>query len=132
MIKIKPIPQNIQITVDQEEYYLPYNLQESINNYCDSLILEKPYLTRGEIFSIKTMSLSNQELRITLQKTDYAHLSFSQHMHINEKFKCKSVVANGVMLTKDRYFIIGEMNALTSTPGRLQFVADKRSSGRRC
>jgi len=27
------------------------------------------------------------------------------------------------ILTSDGYFVIGEMNAFTSTPGRLQFVA---------
>lgn len=120
---IKPIPKSIQVTVDREELLLPYSLQESINTYWDSLIVEKPHLTRGEIFSISHMSLSEEELKITLQKTDYAHFLFSKHLSTDHKYKCRGVVANGVILTKDRYFVIGEMNTCTSTPGRLQFVA---------
>jgi len=120
---IKPFPQSIQVTVDPEEFFLPNSLQESINNYWDLLIKEKPYLTRGEIFSIKNMSWSEEELKIMLQKTDYAHFLFSQHSNIDDRYKCRSVVANGVILTKDGYFVIGEMNKFTSSSGRLQFVA---------
>ncbi|MEK4038913.1 hypothetical protein MHH49_15385 [Paenibacillus sp. FSL F4-0122] len=120
---IKPMPESIQVTVDRDELLLPYSLQQSINSFWDSLTKEKPYLTRGEIFSIKTMSLSEEELKITLQKTDYAHFMFSKLLNIDHPYKCRGVVANGVILTKDRYFVIGEMNTRTSAPGRLQFVA---------
>lgn len=120
---VKPIPQNIQVTVDREQFLLPYSLQESINSFWDSLTKEKPYFTRGEIFSIKSISWSEVELNINLQKTDYAHFMFSQHLSPDNKYKCRSLVANGVILTKDGYFVIGEMNTFTSAPGRLQFVA---------
>ncbi|WJH33490.1 hypothetical protein N6H14_26140 [Paenibacillus sp. CC-CFT747] len=109
MVIVKSIPKKIQITVDKEEFHLPLNLQKSINNYWDSLIKEKPYLTRGEIFLIKRMSLSNEELKITLQKSDYAHFMFSQRLITENKYKCRSVVANGVIPTKDGYFVSCEM-----------------------
>ncbi|RTE09601.1 NUDIX hydrolase [Paenibacillus whitsoniae] len=120
---IKPIPKSIQVTVDREELQLPYTLQESINTYWDSLTKEKPYLTRGEIYSISHTIQFEEEMKITLQKTDYAHFLYSKQLSINHKYKCRGVVANGVILTKDGFFVIGEMNTHTSTPGRLQFVA---------
>jgi hypothetical protein len=69
------------------------------------------------------MSLSEVELKITLQKTDYAHFIFAKRFNIDDKYMCRVVVANGVILTKDGYFVIGEMNTFTSAPGKLQFVA---------
>ncbi|MBB6734068.1 NUDIX hydrolase [Cohnella zeiphila] len=62
-------------------------------------------------------------MKVTLQKTDYAHFMFSKQLSEDHPYRCRGVVANGVFLTKDGYFVIGEMNAHTSTPGRLQFVA---------
>jgi 8-oxo-dGTP pyrophosphatase MutT (NUDIX family) len=120
---VKPIPRNIHVTVERESFLLLNSLQESINEFWELLIKENPYLTRGEIFSIKNMSWSEEELNITLQKTDYAHFLFSQQLNSDNKYKCRSVVANGVILTSDGYFVIGEMNTFTSAPGRLQFVA---------
>lgn len=123
-MKIQPIPKSIQVTVNREELHLPYSLQESINTFWDSWTKEKPYLTRGDIYSISHMSLFEEELKITLQKTDYAHFLYSkQKLSADHRYKCRGVVANGVILTKDGYFVIGEMNTHTSTPGRLQFIA---------
>ncbi|MGQ7889162.1 NUDIX hydrolase [Paenibacillus sp. WC2504] len=120
---IKPIPKSIQVTVDREELHLPNTLQKLINIYWDSLTKEKPYLTRGDIYSISHTSLFEEEMKITLQKTDYAHFLYSKQLSANHKYKCRGVVANGVILTKDGFFVIGEMNTHTSIPGRLQFVA---------
>jgi len=120
---INPIPQQIQVLVDREGLKLPYDLQQSINAYWDIIAKEKPHLTRGEIFTISDMNWTEEELRITLQKTDYAHFLFSKGLSIDHTYRCRGVVANGVFLTSDGYFVIGEMNTHTSTPGRLQFVA---------
>jgi len=122
-MNVKPIPENISVTVDREEILLPASLQESINAHWDALTKERPSLVRGDIYSIKQMSLSEEELKVTLQKTDYAHFLFSQQLSEDHIYRCRGVVANGVFLTRDGYFVIGEMNAHTSTPGRLQFVA---------
>lgn len=120
---INPIPQHIQVLVDREELQLPYDLQQSINACWDTVAKEKPYLTRGEIFTISHMNWTEKELQITLQKTDYAHFLFSKGLSFDHPYRCRGVVANGVFLTSDGYFVIGEMNTHTSTPGRLQFVA---------
>lgn len=62
------MPKRIQVTVDHEDLHLPYTIQESINTYWDSLTKEKPYLTRGDIYSISHTSLFEEEMKITLQK----------------------------------------------------------------
>ncbi|UKS27294.1 hypothetical protein LOZ80_38675 [Paenibacillus sp. HWE-109] len=58
-----------------------------------------------------------------MKKTDYAHFLYSKQLSANHKYKCRGVVANGVIFTKNGFFVFGEMNTNTSTPGRLQFVA---------
>jgi hypothetical protein len=63
-----------------------------------------------------------REANITLHKTDYAHFLYSRQLSPDHPFKCRTVAANGVVMTSDGYFVIGEMGACTSTPGRLQFV----------
>ncbi|GMK37597.1 hypothetical protein PCCS19_06510 [Paenibacillus sp. CCS19] len=120
---INPIPEIIQVTIDSEEINLPFTFQEVINGYWESLIKQKPYLTRGVIYSVSHMSLVDAELKVTLQKTDYAHFLYSKQLSTNHIYKYRGIVANGVLLTKDGYFVIGEMNTHTSTPGRLQFIA---------
>jgi 8-oxo-dGTP pyrophosphatase MutT (NUDIX family) len=103
--------------------YLPLSLQESINSYWESLIASGKVFYRGELFSIKEMKETGNELLVTLHKTDFAHFLFSKHCKIPDSFKCRVIVANGLILTKDNFFILGQMNNRTATPGRIQFIA---------
>ena len=123
MIKIKTIPTDVRITVSPERMYLPHSLHESINLYWESLKASGKTFHRGTIFSIKEMIEARDKLHITLQKTDYAHFLYSKYNKLPIDYECRVIVANGLIVTKDNYIVLGEMNSRTASPGRLQFIA---------
>lgn len=123
MVKIKKIPTEVKITVSDKPMYLPAPLQESINLYWKSLIAGGKAYHRGEIFSIKEMVEMGNVLHVSLHKTDFAHFLFSRHCQIPSSFKCRVIVANGLILTRDNFLILGQMNYQTANPGRIQFIA---------
>lgn len=122
-VQIKNIPKKVKITVSDIPMYLPPSLQESINSYWDFLLASGEKFHRGELFTIKEMIENGNELLVKLHKTDYAHFLFSKHCKIPDSFKCRVIVANGLILTKDNYIILGQMNNRTATPDRIQFIA---------
>ncbi|MDP5273589.1 NUDIX hydrolase [Chengkuizengella axinellae] len=122
-VVVKKIPTNVKITVSEKLMDLPQSLQESINLYWDSLIKSGETFHRGDIFSIKKIKETENELLVTLHKTDFAHFLYTKHHKIPEKFNCPVIVANGLILTKDNYFILGKMNNQTANPARIQFIA---------
>ncbi|NDI37127.1 NUDIX hydrolase [Chengkuizengella sediminis] len=121
--KVKQIPTDVKITVSEKLMYLPHSLRESINLYWESLIESEETFHRGDIFSIKEIRNTKNELLVTLHKTDFAHFLYSKHHKIPDKFNCRVIVANGLILTKDNYFILGKMNNQTANPARIQFIA---------
>jgi 8-oxo-dGTP pyrophosphatase MutT (NUDIX family) len=122
-VKINRIPTEVKITVSEDNMYLPLSLQESINSYWESLIENGKTFHRGDIFSIKDIKETKNELIVTLHKTDFAHFIYAKHCNIHEKYKCSTIVANGLILTKDNYYILGQMNKQTANPGLVQFIA---------
>ncbi|MFI8684826.1 NUDIX hydrolase [Rossellomorea sp. NPDC077527] len=122
-VQIKKIPSNVTLSVADDPFFLPESLQQSIDSYWAALHSEGKEFLRGEVYSIKRMSETENELQVTLHKTDYAHFLYSKNRNIPDSYKCRVIVANGVLVTKDNVFMLGEMNDWTSTPGRIQFVA---------
>ena len=54
-------------------------------------------------------------------KSDYAHYLYDERVGIKEeKYRCCSPWGGILLLTKDEYFVIGEMNSTTSIPYGLQ------------
>ncbi|MFS1512195.1 NUDIX hydrolase [Chengkuizengella sp. SCS-71B] len=122
-VTVKKIPINVKITVSEKHMDLPQSLQQSINLYWDSLIKSGETFHRGDIFSIKKIKETENELLVTLHKTDFAHFLYTKRHNIQEKFSCPVIVANGLILTKDNYYILGKMNNQTTNPTRIQFIA---------
>lgn len=120
---IKKIPTNLNITVSTEPMSVPDALQESIESYWESLKSGGKTFHRGEVYSIKEMNETENELQVILQKTDYAHFLYSKNANLTDSYRCRVIVANGLLVTRDKVFLLGEMNKQTATPGRIQFVA---------
>lgn len=103
--------------------YLPVSIQDSIDFYWSSLGERGHSFYRGDIFSIKEMEETEDELSMTLQRTDFAHFIYGKHRGLPERYKCRVVAVNGLILTADNQFVMGEMNGQTANPGYVQFVA---------
>ena len=122
-VQIKKIPSDVTLTVADEPLLLPDTLQESIESYWETLQSGGKVFHRGVVYSIKGMCETEDKLSVTLHKTDYAHFSYTKNGNMTDPYKCRVIVANGVLITKDHRFMLGEMNDWTATPGRIQFVA---------
>lgn len=122
-VTLNKIPADVAITVSEEGMPLPASLKESINAYWNSLLKKGRPFHRGDVFSIKELTETKDELRVTLQRTDFAHFIYDKHFNLPDKFKCRVIVANALILTRDNHFIMGEMNSRTANPGRVQFIA---------
>ncbi len=122
-VTLNKIPGDVAITVSEEDMPLPASLKESINAYWNSLLKKGRPFHRGDVFSIKELTETKDELRVTLQRTDFAHFIYDKHSDLPEEFKCRVIVANALILTNDNHFVLGQMNSRTANPGRVQFIA---------
>ena len=117
------MPARLNITVSEEAMHLPASIQESIDSYWASLEERGHSFYRGDIFSIKEMKQTEDELNVTLERTDFAHFIYSKHCCLPDRYKCRVAAVNGLILTADNQFVMGEMNGQTANPGYVQFVA---------
>ena len=122
-IQIRKIPPGLKITVSRERMVLPPSLQESIEAYWIVLEESGHSFHRGEIFSIKGMTETEEELHVTLERTDFAHFIYGKHCGLPEPYQCRIVAANGLIVTADGFYVLGQMNEHTANPGYIQFVA---------
>lgn len=103
--------------------HLPHSLHVAINSYWESLIESGKTFHRGDIFCIKEIKETKNELHVTLHKTDYAHFLYTKKYKMQDQYNCRAIVANGLLITNDNYIILGQMNNQTASPGRIQFIA---------
>ncbi|QWC23716.1 NUDIX hydrolase [Bacillus haikouensis] len=122
-VTLNKIPGALAITVLEDGMPLPDSLKESINAYWNSLLEKGKPFHRGDVFSIKELTETENELRVTLQRTDFAHFIYDKHFNLPDEFKCRVIVANALILTRDNHFVMGQMNKRTANPGRVQFIA---------
>ena len=122
-INIRRMPARLNITVAEESMHIPASIQESIDSYWTSLEESGHSFYRGDIFSIKEIEETKDELSVTLQRTDFAHFIYGKHCSLPDCYKCRVAAVNGLILTADNQFVMGEMNGQTANPGYVQFVA---------
>lgn len=60
------------------------------------------------------------KIKISIQKTNYAHYLFDERVGIEGKYACYNLNCGILLETKDGYYIVGEMNETTSYPKGLQ------------
>ena len=117
------MPAKLNITISEEAMYLPPSIQESIDSYWASLEESGHSFYRGDIFSIKEMKETGDELSVVLERTDFAHFIYCKHCGLPDCYKCRVAAVNGLILTADNQYVMGEMNGQTANPGYVQFVA---------
>lgn len=120
-ILIEEIPAKVTVIYDATPFELPLHIRKQIQKFWDQQIEQNPYLRNGEVFTIKEISKTPEELLVTVAKTDYMHYLYTIRNEgftypVKVIFTCVSVITN------DNYITFGRMNKHTSTPGRLQFT----------
>lgn len=121
MSEITKINKNIILKFEDREICLPLELKEKINVFWNNAIKENPNLYNGEEYAVESVNETQDKIEMLVVKTNYAHYLYNERIGIQEnKYRCCSPWGGILLLTKDDYFVIGEMNKTTSMPHCLQ------------
>lgn len=99
---------------------LPQELKNEINKFWQEQVKQNPNLFNGEVWNVTKMEEMQNEIVLTLEKTDYAHYLYDERHGVDEKYACHNISGGVYILTKDGYGVVGELDKSTSYPGCLQ------------
>lgn len=114
------INKKIEVIKIEETLKLPKNLRNQIEDFWKKQIAENPHLFNGEVWSVIKFEELPDKIKISIQKTNYAHYLFDERVGIESQYACYNLNCGILLETKDGYYIIGEMAETTSYPKGLQ------------
>jgi len=117
---IIPFPKKSVITFSGEKVVLPIKLQKKIDVYWNSLMKKKKHYTKDSMFTISKRSITEKELNITVDETDYAHYLYSKDNDRSFVHAVKFIHTMSIVITNDNKIIIGRMGAHTAHAGMMQ------------
>ena len=121
MSKIVRIDKPIVLKFEDREIKLPNTLKNNIKNFWTNAIKENPNLYNGQDYVIETVTETKESIEMMVTKSNYAHYLYDERIGIEEeKYRCCSPWGGILLITKDNYFVIGEMSKTTSIPYCLQ------------
>lgn len=121
MSKIEKIKKNIILKFENREINLPEELKEKIENFWKKTVKENPNLYNGQDFVVESIKETEENIEMLIVKTNYAHYLYDERIGIQEnQYRCCSPWGGILLITKDEYFVIGQMNNTTSVPNALQ------------
>ena len=101
--------------------YLPEELKEQIKIFWKEQVKNNAHLFNGETWNVTKMEEKQDEVVLTLEKTDYAHYIYDERCGVNdEKYFCHNLASGVYIVTKDGYGVLGELDDSTSYPKMLQ------------
>ncbi len=121
MSKIVKIEKPIILKFEDRKINLPIKLKEEIENFWNNAIKENPNLYNGQDYIVEKVKETEKNIEMLVVKSNYAHYLYDERIGITkEEYRCCSPWGGILLLTKDDYFVIGEMNSTTSVPYGLQ------------
>lgn len=121
MSKIVKVDKNVILRYEDREIDLPIEIKENIKKFWSNAIKENPNLYNGQDYVVEVVNETKDDIEMLVVKSNYAHYLYDERIGIKEnKYRCCSPWGGILLLTKDNYFIIGEMNNTTSMPLCLQ------------
>lgn len=121
MSRIERINKPVILKFEDREIYLPNELIDSINIFWKNAIKDNSNLYNGEDFVVGKVNETQDNIEMTVVKSNYAHYLYDERVGIKEgKYRCCSPWGGILLLTSDNYFVVGEMDETTSIPYGLQ------------
>lgn len=120
-IVIEQAPTTIIVQIDTKPVAIPIEIRTQHELFWKEQLKKNPTLRNGEVFIITNINQTSEELLVTVAKTDYKHYLYTLH-HPDCDYPCKVLYTCAAIITSDQRIVFGQMNRLTSTPGRLQFT----------
>ncbi len=121
MSKIVKIDKPIVLKFENREIKLPNELKNNIEKFWAKAIKENPNLYNASDYVVENVIETQDNIKMIVAKSSYAHYLYDERIGIKEEaYRCCSPWGGILLLTKDNYFVIGEMDKTTSIPYCLQ------------
>lgn len=121
MSKIVKVSKPIILKFEDREIKLPKELKDNIESFWTEAVKENPNLYNGQDYVVETVNETKENIEMIVTKSNYAHYLYDERVGIKEdNYRCCSPWGGILLLTKDDYFVIGEMDKTTSMPYCLQ------------
>ena len=118
---IVKIDKPIVLKYDDRKIELPKDLQSKIDDFWENAVKENPSLYNGEDYTVESIEETEKEIILHIVKTYYSHYLYDERIGIeDEKYRCISPWGGIILLTKDNYWVVGEMCEKTSFPKGFQ------------
>lgn len=110
----------LEIVKGEKDIELPKDIVEKIEIFWQKQVEENPYLFNGEVWSVTKFEELEDRLRLTVQKTNYAHYLYDERIGLEGNLGCYNLNGGILLETLDKKYIVGEMAETTSYPKGLQ------------
>ena len=121
MNRIERINKPIVLKFEDREFLLPEELKEDINQFWKEATKENPNLYNGQDYVVESVNETDEQITMIIVKSNYAHYLYDERVGIKEKeYKSCSPWGGILLITKDDYLVIGEMDQKTSIPYSVQ------------
>lgn len=110
----------LEIIRDKKNVELPKDIVEKIELFWQKQVEENPHLFNGEVWSVTKFKELEDRLRLTVQKTNYAHYLYDERVGLEGNLGCYNLNGGILLETLDKKYIVGEMDETTSYPKGLQ------------
>ena len=103
--------------MEKDKTKLPKNLQQNINQFWNKLTKENLNFYDGEIIAVQEIKENEEDILLNTRIARYSHYLYDDRIGVgNSVFWCCSLWGGILLITKDNYFVLGEMAETTSTP----------------
>ena len=114
------LEKDLEIVKEEGNISLPKDILEKIEIFWKKQTEENPHLFNGEVWSVTKIEELEEKIRLTIQKTNYAHYLYDERVGLDKKFACYNLNGGILLETIDKKYIVGEMDETTSYPKGLQ------------
>jgi len=110
----------VTIIAKDEKLKLPNDLQDKINENFENLQRLGRNVWNGDVLCVSECNIEKEFVEIICKKSNYAHYLYGEEIGCEKKYECKNLSAGALIETVDGYYMIGELDDVTSYPGMLQ------------
>lgn len=110
----------LEIVKGEKDIELPEDIAQKIETFWQKQVEENPHLFNGEIWSVTKFEELEDKLRLTVQRTNYAHYLYDERVGLEGNLACYNLNGGILLETLDKKYIVGEMDKTTSYSKGLQ------------
>lgn len=110
----------IDIISKNEFIKLPNELEEKIKENFENMKKSGANIWNGEVICVSKCNVTDNKVEIICNKSNYAHYLYGERIGCPKEYECKNLSAGCLIETIDGFYIIGELDDVTSYPTMLQ------------